>query len=115
MPFVSVLKRETIKKYFLRNFRQAEQHREDAAQLLSLNELVEILDDKFEVKLNTRYSVQQLLAGNKGIVWSDFHLNLLGLVKQLHLNDLILSFAKDEANLTNNYLNPTFYLLLKKK
>lgn len=115
MPVVSLLKRETIKRYFLKNFRLNDSAREDAAQLLSLGELRKILSGKFEISLNTRYSVQKLLEGNRGIVWSNFHLNLLELIGKLHLQKIILSSANDKFGILNNLLNPTFYFLLKKK
>jgi len=115
MPFVSVLKRKTIKKYFLRNFRKNDSEREDAAQLLSLDDLDKILRNKFEIKLNTKFTVDKLLEGNKGIVWSDLHLNLLEIIRKVHLQNFILSAANDDYGFTNNFLNPTFYFLLKKK
>jgi len=115
MPFVSVLKRKTIKKYFLRNFRKNDSEREDAAQLLSLDDLDKILRNKFEIKLNTKFAVDKLLEGNKGIVWSDLHLNLLEIIRKVHLQNFILSAANDNYGFTNNFLNPTFYFLLKKK
>jgi len=115
MPFVSVLKRKTIKKYFLRNFRKNDSEREDAAQLLSLDDLDKILRNKFEIKLNTKFTVDKLLEGNKGIVWSDLHLNLLEIIRKVHLQNFILSAANDNYGFTNNFLNPTFYFLLKKK
>jgi len=115
MPFVSVLKRETIKKYFLRNFRKNDSEREDAAQLFSLDDLDKILRNKFEIKLNTKFAVEKLIEGNKGIVWSDLHLNLLEIIRKVHLQNFILSAANDNYGFTNNFLNPTFYFLLKKK
>jgi SAM-dependent methyltransferase len=115
MPFVSVLKRETIKKYFLKNFRKNDSKREDAAQLLSLYELDNIFKNKFEIKLNTKFAVEKLLEGNKGIVWSDLHLNLLEIIRKIHLQNFILSAANNNYGFTNNFLNPTFYFLLKKK
>lgn len=115
MPFVSILKRKTIKKYFLKNFRKDDWVREDAAQLLSLEYLFQILQNKFEIKLNTKYSVKKLLEGNKGIVWSNLHLNLLEIIKKLRLQSFILSAANDNSGFINEFLNPTFYFLLKKK
>ena len=42
LPIVSILKRESIKKYFLRYFRKDDYDRTDIAQLLSLNELLNL-------------------------------------------------------------------------
>lgn len=115
LPFVSLLKRDSIRKYFLKYFRRTEFDRDDIAQLLSLSQLKKIFDNKFEIKLNTKFSVDQLLNGNRGIVWSDFHLGILDSLKTFRLNKLVKFFANDSAGFINNFFNPTFYFLLKKK
>ncbi len=99
----------------MKNFRKNDSKREDAAQLLSLYELDNIFKNKFEIKLNTKFAVEKLLEGNKGIVWSDLHLNLLEIIRKIHLQNFILSAANNNYGFTNNFLNPTFYFLLKKK
>ncbi len=114
LPVVSILKRKTIKKYFLKNFRQKDYNRTDIAQLLTLKQLASLFAGKFEWQLNTVYSLKQLLAGNKGIVWSSFHLILLSVIKKLKLDKIILKIANDKSGIINRYFNPTFYFILKK-
>jgi len=114
-PIVCLMKREKIKKYFLKFFRKSEQFREDAAQLLSLKEIIRLFSKKFEFKLYTRHSVQSLLNGNKGIVWSKFHLTLIKIVNKFYLKKILLKFANDEYKIINNFFSPTFYFILKKK
>ncbi len=114
MPFVSILKRDTIKKYFLKYFRKSEYDRRDAAQLLSYSEIAGLAEGKFSLRLNTKHSVKRLFGGDKGIVWSEFHLSVIKTLKKIHLDKLILKTANDRAGFINKYLNPTFYLILKK-
>ena len=52
MPVISMLKRESIRKYFLNVFRKKEAGRKDIAQLLSLNELEKYFRRDFEIYIN---------------------------------------------------------------
>ncbi len=113
-PIISLLKRETIKNYFLKYFRKSEAGRSDSAELFSLNELLRIFKNKFRYSLYTNYSTEELLSGNKGIIWSDFHLALLKIIKLLKFDQLILGLANDKPGITNKYFNPAFYFLLEK-
>ncbi len=114
MPVVSVLSRNSIKKYFLKYFRKSEYQRSDAAQLLSLNEMLDLVKGKFTVRLFTKHSVVRLFGGDKGIIWSNFHLSIISFLKKVHLDRAILRTANDNFGSINNYLTPTFYFLLRK-
>lgn len=114
MPFLSLFKRNTIKNFYLKNFRKHEVERKDIAELFPLNSIIKLFGNSFEMKLNTKFAVDQLMKGNKGIVWSNFHLSLLKLVGFLKLDKLILLIANDKSGLVNKYLTPTFYITLKK-
>ncbi len=115
LPFVSLFKRENVKKYFLKNFRKSEVNRKDIAELLSLKNIYELFADKFEVQLFTVHSINELFKGNKGIVWSDFHLKLVGAVNKLNIGRLINMMANDKPGLLNKFFTPTFYMILKSK
>ncbi len=115
LPFVSILKRETIRKYFLKYFRKSDYNRADIAQLLSLKELWALLKNDFDINLETRFVLSELLNGNKGIVWSDFHLTLVNLAKKINLNKLLIKIANDGSGFTNRFLTPSFYFVLKRK
>lgn len=115
LPVVSVLKRKSIKKYFLKYFRTDDYHRSDIAELLSLNQIKNLFNNDFEFTLNTKFSVQQLFNGNKGIVWSNFHLKLIAFCKIIKLDKLILKLSNDRIGFINQYFTPTFYLMLKRK
>jgi len=114
LPIVSILKRESIKKYFLKYFRKEDFNRKDIAQLFSLNELINLFKNDFHISINTKYSVQELFNGNKGIVWSDFHLKLIALCKFIKLDLTIKKIANDKLGIINRYFTPTFYFVLKK-
>ena len=113
-PFVSLLNRENIRKYFLRNFRKSEAERTDAAELFSLRELLKLFEAKFIYSIYTNYAVEELFKGNKGIIWSDFHISLLKLIKFIKFDQLIIGLANDKPGIINKYFTPTFYFLLEK-
>jgi SAM-dependent methyltransferase len=115
LPIVSLLKRDTIKKYFLKYLRKEDFNRSDIAQLLSLDELMNIFDEDFKIMLNTKFSVQELINGNKGIVWSNFHLKLVGLCKLLKLDWVIYKLSNNRIGTVNKFFTPTHYLLLTRK
>jgi SAM-dependent methyltransferase len=114
LPFISILKRESIKKYFLKHFRKEDYNRKDIAQLLSLNELIKLFNKDYEISLHTKFSVQELFNGNKGIVWSVFHLKLIDFCKSIKFDWLIIKLANDKFGFINKFLTPTFYFVLKK-
>ena len=115
VPFISLLKRESIKKYFLSVFRKTEATRKDIAELYSLNNLLNLFEDKFEVNLFTSHTVNELFKGNKGIVWSNFHLKLVRAANKLKIGRLITLMANDKAGLINRFFTPTFYMILRNK
>ena len=115
VPLVSLLKREYVRKYFLRYFRKSEVNRKDIAELLSLKNVYELFADKFEVHLFTIHSVNEVFKGNKGIVWSDFHLKLLQTFKVVKLEKVITAFANNRMGFINRFVTPTFYMVFKKK
>ncbi len=115
VPFISLLKRESIRKYFLSIFRKTEAARKDTAELFSLKNLLSLIEDKFEVRIFTYQSVKELFNGHKGIVWSNFHLKLVAAVNKFKIGRLITLMANDKPGLINNFFTPTFYITLKKK
>ncbi len=115
VPLVSLLNRDSVRKYFLNYFRKSEMNRKDIAELLSLKNIYELFGDKFEVQLFTIHSVNELFKGNKGIVWSNFHLKLLHSLKKVKLDKVITKLANNRMGLINRYFTPTFYMVFKKK
>ncbi len=115
VPFISLLKRESIRKFFLRTFRKSEATRKDIAELSSLKNLLSLFEDLFEVRLFTSHSVKELFNGNKGIVWSNFHLKLVGAANKLKIGGLITLTVNDNPGLINKFFTPTFYMILRSK
>jgi len=115
VPLVSILKRDSVKKYFLKYFRKSEMNRNDIAELLSLKNIYELFVDKFEMELFAIHSVNELFKGNKGIVWSDFHLKLLHTLKKVKLDKVITTLANNRMGFINRFFTPTFYMVFKKK
>ena len=115
LPFLSLFKRDQIKKCFLKLFRKSDYQREDIAELLSLRNLYELFSEKYLIKVYTKLSVEHLLNGGKGLIWSNFHLGLVKLVNLLGLKNLLIKISNDKPGIINNFFTPTFYIILKKK
>jgi hypothetical protein len=115
VPLVSLLNRDSVRKYFLNYFRKSEMNRKDIAESLSLKNIYELFGDKFEVQLFTIHSVNELFKGNKGIVWSDFHLKLLHILKKVKLDKVITTLANNRMGFINRFFTPTFYMVFNKK
>ncbi len=115
LPFLGLLSRKNLNKYFLKKFRKKDYNRKDAAQLLSLYEIRKMLNKDFSLRLNTKHSVEKLLEGNKGIVWSEFHLGLLKIIRKAKLDKVVMMLANDNFGFVNKLFNPTFYFILTKR
>jgi SAM-dependent methyltransferase len=115
IPFLSLFNRNQIKKYFLKNFRKSDYNRNDIAELLSLKDLFDLFNKNFDIKICTRFSVDYLLNGGKGLVWSKFHLQLVKMVNLFGLKNLLMRIANDQPGIINKFFTPTFYIILKKK
>lgn len=114
-PIISLLKRKSIKKYYLKYFRKDELNRTDIPQLFSLKELEKLFQNNYIIELFTKHSVKKLLEENKGIVWSDFHLLLIKIIKIFKLNLMLTKISNDKKGIINKYFTPTFYLIMSQK
>lgn len=115
VPFISLFKRHQTKKYYLKYFKKSEVNRKDIAELRSLTKILNLFYDFFNVHLLTSHSVNELFQGNKGILWSNFHLNLLKIANGLKLNKIIIKIANDKVGFVNKFITPTLYFVLVKK
>ena len=115
VPFISLFRRQQTKKYFLKYFRKSEVNRKDIAELLSLKKVINLFYEFFNVHLYTSHSANELFRGNKGILWSNFHLNLIKIANGLKLNKIIIKIVNDKTGFVNKFITPTFYFVLIKK
>lgn len=115
MPVISLFKRAKIKKYFLKNFRKSDYNRTDIAELLSLNDIKKLFGKDFSINIFTKFSLDYLFNGGKGLVWSKFHVGIVKFIKITGLANLLGKIANDEHGIINRFFTPTFYLILKKK
>ncbi len=113
-PLVALMSRARIKKFFLPVFRKQEINRSGIAQLLSLKDLEQCTSGLYHPELRTLAALQALFAGNKGVVWSDFHLFLIRLIKLVRVDSILLSIANNKSGILNRYFTPTFYCIYKK-
>ncbi len=114
-PFVALMNRKQQKKYFLAFFRKSEISRTDTAELFSIKNLRHLFKDNFNLELKTVTAVNELFKGNKGIIWSNFHLRLLVVIKILKIEKCILHLINNNDGILNRYFTPTFYFLLQNK
>lgn len=115
-PLVSLFNRNFIKKFFIPIFRRKEKNRKDIAQLLSLKKLKKLFTEAgFDSNLHTVDAVKTLSENPHQIIWSDFHLFLLRLIKLSRLYRVINRIANNKNGFLNKYITPTFYFILKKR
>lgn len=112
LPLLSILGRESIKKYFLPVFRKKDLAREDIPGLLSLKELFTLFKD-YEILLNTDEIVYQLSGNHNGVLWSSFHVTLFNLIKKSGLMSAVKIIANNKPGFINKFITPTFYLVLR--
>lgn len=114
-PFVSLLSREQIKNYFIPIFRRGEINRKGIAELMSLNKIISIIKS-FELKasLKTTDAVDVLSKNPNYILWSNFHLSLIKLVKALKLDKFLKRLANDRIGIINKFFTPTFYFIIQR-
>ena len=115
MPLLCLFKRELIRNYFLKYFRKNDYQRDDIAELLSLKDIINLFGNNFSMTICTKFSVNYLLKGGKGLVWSKFHFRLVKYLNVFGLDKLIKRIANDEVGIVNKFFTPTFYIILKKK
>lgn len=115
VPFVSLLQREQIKKYFIPVFRKSEINRKGIAELMSLPTIVSIMKNHgLKFKLNTTAAVKALSTNPDYILWSNFHLSLTKVVRVLRLNKVLKLIANDKFGIVNKFFTPTFYFIIQK-
>jgi len=112
IPFLSIMSRKHS-ALTLKFLGRKDYVRSDLAELLSLKMIFDFFN-RYKISLNTVYAVEELLSGNKGIIWSDFHLYLLRIIHKLHLSKFILKLVNNNNGILNNYITPSFYIMLHK-
>ncbi len=114
IPFLSLFKRHSIKKYFLRFIRKDDFNRSDIAELLSLKDISRLFNE-FKINLNTKKIIDLLSEDSKGILWSNFHLFLYRIIKKSGLIIFTKKMSNDKPGIINNLFAPTFYIVLTLK
>jgi len=114
IPFLCLFSKPVIKKKFLRFFRTEDSTREDIAELLSFNQLKKLFSG-YILKLKTREIISLLSDNPKGILWSSFHLLLYKILRKSGLFFILNKTADNSPGFINNFITPTFYIILNKK
>ena len=115
LPLISLLGRKAIKKYVLPILRKSERHRNDFAALYSIRTILNFISDQGTARLWTKYATSELFNGNKGIIWSDFHLKFVKAIRFFGFHHLYLKIVNDKFGLITWIYTPTFYITVKKQ
>lgn len=115
LPLVAMLKREIIRDYILKYFRKSDMNRKDLAELISLSKILKMFSAEFEIQIQTKTVVEKLFSNNNAVAWSNFHLNLIRLLKRFYFHRFIIKIANDNFGMINKFFTPTFYLVMKRK
>jgi ubiquinone/menaquinone biosynthesis C-methylase UbiE len=115
VPFVALMSRYQIKKYFLKYFNKKHLSRQDIAQLFSLDNISRIFNGTFERNLNTKFAVKWVVDGKEGVIWGKFHRILLSILMFAKIDKILLRIANNNYGIVNKFFTPTFYFLLRKK
>jgi SAM-dependent methyltransferase len=114
LPFASVLRRPSLRRYLSR-FRPSDATRPDLAQLFSFQQLKSLLATAgFACEFRNSIALRALFLQPERVVWSDFHLMLVSIMRRFHLHGLAGSIITDRDNFRNRYLTPTWYLICRK-
>jgi hypothetical protein len=80
-----------------------------------MKEIKKLFGNDFNIRLSSKFVANELLKGNKGIVWSNFHLKLISLFKSIRIDYLLKKVSNDKPGIVNKYFTPTFYVILTRK
>ncbi len=114
LPFVSIKSRSEI-QHVLRSRRPSEAGRDDIAELLSLETLTALLERHlFSCQFINTDAARALFERPEDLVWSDFHLHAVDVMRRSKLHRVALRFVNDAPGFFNTWINPTWYLLCRK-
>jgi len=114
LPFASLRRRESLRRLLTKR-RPAEAHRDDLAQLLSFNELLNVLESAgLQAEFVNSVVAEFLFERPLAVVWSDMHLGIVRWMQRSHLQHFALRFVRDRAGFFNTWVNPTWYALCRK-
>jgi 2-polyprenyl-3-methyl-5-hydroxy-6-metoxy-1,4-benzoquinol methylase len=110
LPFVALLKRETINKYFLKHLPAGNYN---TIRLLSLEQLQNYFKG-YELRLNTKLALREQLNGKHNTTVGRLSRISLKLINLMRLDKILLKIANNNPGFINKFITPEFYLVIKK-
>lgn len=116
LPGVALMSRRQVRYITSTVLHWQDKKRRDFPQLFSLRRLNKILyKSGFDWSFLNRQVVQYGLEQPQAIWNRNSHLRIYDLLKRLHLLPLLQKSITDQIDVFNRWLNPTWYLVAKKK
>jgi SAM-dependent methyltransferase len=114
LPLLARKSREEVRAV-LRKRRPAEAGREDIAELLSFNDLQQLLTRHgFSMQFENRKIATALFESPENMLWSRLHLSAARFLRRSGLYRIALGMVSDHAGFFNTWLNPSWYLICRK-
>jgi SAM-dependent methyltransferase len=114
LPFAALMKRRRLKR-FLSVFRPDDARRNDLAELFSFHDLTAELEKAgFSLTLKNALVIEALFQTPRRVVWSDFHLALVRIMKELHLQKCAKFLLRNPNGFFNRWVAPAWYIICRK-
>ncbi|MFQ5706686.1 MAG: class I SAM-dependent methyltransferase [bacterium] len=116
LPLLAALPRKAVSFVVTKLVRRENLARPDFAALLSLFRVRRMFHrTEFELQFLNRRIARALFSRPTAVVNSDIHLKIVNGLKRLKLAKLVIQMVNDKFGLFNFVLNPTWYLIGKKR
>ncbi|MDZ7332494.1 MAG: class I SAM-dependent methyltransferase [candidate division KSB1 bacterium] len=116
LPGVALLSRPLVAFFVQRVFHRDLRPRNDWPALLSIGQLKNLFEQHgFELSFVNTFVAQRLFQSPDSVVSHPLHLAIIGWLKQHHLELWIFRMVNDRYGLFNRLINPTWYIIGRKK
>lgn len=116
MPVVSIFPRKLVILFMRDILRKDRRERRDWPALFSLFRLKTLLTEhEFEMQFENRAVAKYLFREPNAVVCSETHLRVAAFLKSLHCEKLITNLVNNDFGGFNYLLNPTWYIVCRKR
>lgn len=116
LPLVGLFSRPLVRFSVRYLFRKDRRQRNDWPALLSLNKLLKILrSNGFEPVFVNKQVAEILFRKPGAVVCAAWHLRIINYLKKNRLENIVQQMVNNSAGVFNYLLNPTWYLIGKKR
>ncbi len=116
LPLVALFPRPLVRFSVRHIFRKDRRQRDDWAALLSLNKLLKIMrSNGFEPVFVNKQVAEILFRNPQAVVCASWHLKIIHYLKKNQLENMVQRMVNDNIGIFNYLINPTWYLIGKKR